>query len=152
MVKALADGRGTAVRAKREAAYAQANNAIRGHVPMIPLARTGSTAAFLVDVGGALVSPLRQERFATMTPGDRRQLVWLTSSEPPGLYCADETDPVALLTCSQVVESLYGYQPGGAAVVPNLAERCAPERRPDRLDVHPPLGRHLPRRVAAGRR
>ena len=126
VVKALATGRGTAVRAKREAAYAQANNAIRGHVPMIPLARTGSTAAFLVDVGGALVSPLRQERFATMTPGDRRQLVWLTSSEPPGLYCADETDPVALLACSQVVESLYGYQPGGAAVIPNLAERCAP--------------------------
>ena len=33
---------------------------------------------------------------------------------------------MALLTCSQVVESLYGYQPGGAAVIPNLAERCAP--------------------------
>ena len=124
--KALAAGRATASRAKREAAYAQANNAIRGHVPMIPVARTGSTAAFLVDVGGAVASPLRLERFAAMTPGDRRQLVWLTSGEPPGLYCADETDPVALLVCSQLVESLYAYQPGGAAVVPGLAERCAP--------------------------
>ena len=132
----------TTARAKREAAYVQANNAIRGHVPMIPLARTGSTAAFLVDVGGRVVSPLRQERFAPMTPGDRRQLVWLTTGEPPGLYCADETDPVALLACSQVVESLYGYQPGGAAVVPSLAERCAPNAGPDRLDVHAPLGRH----------
>lgn len=126
VVKPLAAGRATAARAKREAAYGQANNAIRGHVPVIPIARTGSTPAFLVDVGGALASPLRQERFTAMTPGDRRQLVWLTTGEPPGLYCADETDPLAMLVCAQVVESLYGYQPGGAAVVPGLAERCAP--------------------------
>ena len=62
-----------------------------------------------------------------MTPGDRRQLVWLTTHEPSGLYCADETDPVASLVCAQVVESLYAYEPGGAAVIPALAEKCSPD-------------------------
>jgi peptide/nickel transport system substrate-binding protein len=126
VVKALAAGAATTSGPKREAAYVKADNAIRGHVPVIPLAHTGSTAAFLTDVKDAAASPVRQERFATMTPGDRRQLVWLTADEPPGLYCADETDPTASLVCSQLVESLYAYQPGGAAVVPALAQRCAP--------------------------
>jgi ABC-type transport system substrate-binding protein len=126
VVAALAAGHATANGPKREAAYVKANNAIRGHVPMIPIARTGTTAAFLADVTDAAASPLRQERFAAMTPGDRRQLVWLTSAEPSGLYCADETDKVALLVCSQVVESLYAYQPAGAAAVPGLAEKCTP--------------------------
>jgi ABC-type transport system substrate-binding protein len=61
-----------------------------------------------------------------MTPGDRRQFVWSTTAEPAGLYCADETGTVALLVCSQLVESLYAYEPTSAATVPALAERCAP--------------------------
>ena len=56
---------------EREAAYAKANDAIRAHVPMVPIARAGSTAAFRADVDGAVASPLRHERFAAMTPGDR---------------------------------------------------------------------------------
>ena len=61
-----------------------------------------------------------------MTPGDRRQLVWLTTSEPAGLYCADESDPIADLVCSQVMEGLYAFAPGGAAPVPALATSCDP--------------------------
>ena len=53
---------------------------------------TPPTAA---DVTGAATSPLRLERFAPMTPGDRRQLVWLATAEPGGLYCADEVDSVS---------------------------------------------------------
>jgi ABC-type transport system substrate-binding protein len=63
-----------------------------------------------------------------MVPGDRRQLVWLTSSEPAGLYCADEADPVSDLVCAQLSESLYGYDPTGAATVPSLARRCDPDK------------------------
>jgi ABC-type transport system substrate-binding protein len=31
-----------------------------------------------------------------------------------------------LLICSQLVESLYAYEPTSAATVPSLAERCTP--------------------------
>jgi peptide/nickel transport system substrate-binding protein len=127
IAKALAAGRSTANGTKREAAYKKANDAIRSHVAFIPIAAVGSDVAFLADVKGAVASPLRLESFATMTPGDRRQLVWLTTHEPTGLYCADEVDPVARLVCSQIVESLYAHDPGGAGVIPGLAEKCSPD-------------------------
>jgi len=125
--KALAAGRSTASGAKRAAAYTKANDAIRSHVPLIPLAAVGSDAAFLADVKGGIASPLGLESFATMTPGDRRQFVWLATHEPAGLSCADEVDPVARLICAQVVEGLYAHEPGGTAVVPALAEKCSPD-------------------------
>ena len=124
--KALAAGNATADAAKRDAAYARANQAIRTHVPLIPIADVGSTAAYRADVAGAGVSPLGLERFASMTPGDRRQFVWLTTAEPAGLYCADETDPVASLICAQLMDTLYRYDPSSAAPVPSLAQRCDP--------------------------
>jgi len=124
--RSLATGSATADPNKRDAAYAKANSAIRTHVPMIPVADTGSAAAYRADVVGAGASPLDLERFASMTPGDRRQLVWLTTSEPQGLYCADETDPVSNLVCGQVMDTLYAYDPAGTATVPSLARRCDP--------------------------
>ena len=124
--KALMSGEATANAGKRDAAYAKANNAIRAHVPMVPIARTGSAAAYRADVDGAGASPLGLEQFASMTPGDRRQFVWLTTSEPAGLYCPDETDAIARLVCAQVMESLYAYDPTGASTVPSLAQRCDP--------------------------
>ncbi len=124
--KALASGNSTADPGKREAAYARANNAIRTHVPMIPVARAGSAAAYRADVDGAAASPLRLERFASMTPGDRRQLVWLTTAEPGGLYCADESDAVSDLVCAQLSESLYAYDPTSASTTPSLATKCEP--------------------------
>ena len=127
--KALADGRSTIDPDDREAAYAKANDAIRAHVPMIPLARVGSTAAFRADVDGAVASPLRLERFAAMVPGDRRQLVWLMGAEPPGLYCADETAPTAALACAQFAEGLYAYDPAGASTLPALATGCEPNKK-----------------------
>ena len=93
---------------------------------MIPIAVGGSAAAYRADVEGAGASPLRLERFADMMPGDRRQLVWLATSEPPGLYCADETDPVAGLVCAQVADGLYAFDPAGASPVPALARSCTP--------------------------
>jgi peptide/nickel transport system substrate-binding protein len=123
--KALAAGRATSNAGARNAAYAKANDLIRSHVPMIPVARAGSAAAFRADVEGAGASPLRLERFASMMPGDRRQLVWLTTAEPPGLYCADETDAIAALVCAQFADGLYAYDPAGTSVTPSLG-RCAP--------------------------
>ncbi len=128
VTKALAAGAATANDDKRETAYANANDAIRTHVPMVPIAHVGSVAAFRADVDGATTSPLRLERFARMTPGDRRQFVWLTTSEPTGPSCADALEPVSMLVCSQLVEGLYAYAPTGAAPVPNLAKRCVPNK------------------------
>jgi peptide/nickel transport system substrate-binding protein len=124
--KALAAGDATADDGTRDAAYARANNAIRTHVPMIPIARVGSATAYRVDVDGAAASALGLERFAAMTPGDRRQLVWLTTAEPAGLYCADETDPIAGLVCAQVMDGLYAYDPTDATPIPALATACDP--------------------------
>ncbi len=126
---ALADGRSTIDPDEREAAYARANDVLRADVPMVPVARVGSAAAFRADVDGAVASPLRVERFASMVPGDRRQLVWLMGAEPPGLYCADETDPKADLVCAQFSEGLYAYDPAGASTVPALATACDPNRK-----------------------
>ena len=124
--KALAAGEASGDPAKRDAAYATANNAIRTHVPMIPVARTSSAAAYRADVDGASASPVHLERFASMTPGDRRQFVWLTTAEPAGLYCADETDAVSYLVCAQIMDTLYTYDPTGSSPVPSLAQRCDP--------------------------
>src|SRR5262245_4907086 len=128
LVKALSDGRSTANPAGRLAAYTKANTIIHDRVPLIPIAHTGSASGFRADVDGASASPLRLERFAWMTPGDRRQLVWLTTNEPPGLYCPDEVDPVATLVCAQLTDSLYAYDPDGASVQPALARSCTPDK------------------------
>jgi peptide/nickel transport system substrate-binding protein len=123
---ALQAGAAGANDAAREPSYVTANNAIRQHVPMVPVAHGGSGVAYRADVEGGHASPLSNEQFAVMTPGDRNQLVWMQNGEPPGLYCADETDGEALRVCEQVMESLYSYEIGGTAAQPALAEKCEP--------------------------
>jgi len=112
--------------ADREAAYTEANDAIREMVPMIPIAHGGSGVAFQAANEGAHSSPLSNESMAVIGPGDDDQLVWLQNAEPGGLYCADETDGEALRVCEQLKESLYAYQVGETETEPALAEECAP--------------------------
>jgi ABC-type transport system substrate-binding protein len=126
VTSALAAGASVADQAAREPSYVAANNAIRSHVPMIPIAHVGSAAAYRADVTEAHGSPMGIENFAVVTPGDRRQFVWMQSAEPAGLYCADETDPATLRICAQMTESLYAHDVGGADVVPGLAQGCEP--------------------------
>ncbi len=121
----------------RQAAYQAANNAIRQHVPAIPLAHGGwasidsNAVAFQKEVEGAHASPLGLEVFSEMLYPGRSQLVWMQDAEPLSLYCADETDVESLRACSQVTESLYRYESGSAAVQPALAEICEPS--PDKV-------------------
>ncbi len=126
LAAALAAGTSTNDAPTRTAAYREATSAIRANVPMIPVAHAGSMTAYRSDVAGAQSSPVRQERFAAMAPGDRLQFVWLADHEPAGLYCADETDAVAQLVCSQLTEGLYAFAPGSAAAAPALAQICKP--------------------------
>ena len=117
--------------ADRQAAYEEANNAVRTHVPMIPVAHGGSGTAWQADNEGAHSSPLGNESMAVIGPGADDQLVWMQNAEPGGLYCADETDGESLRVCEQVMEALYAYEVGGTAAIPALAEECAPN---DALD------------------
>ena len=110
----------------RKPAYEAANNAIKAHVPMIPVAHGGSAVAYRADVQNAHASPLTSEYFAVMQPADRTQFVFMQNAEPPGLYCADETDGESLRVCEQMTESLYGYEVGGSAAIPALATECKP--------------------------
>jgi peptide/nickel transport system substrate-binding protein len=122
----LAEGASSVDDADRQAAYEAANNAIKEHVPMIPIVHGGSAVAFQADNEGAHSSPLSNEQLAVISPGADDQLVFLQNAEPGGIYCADETDGEALRVCEQVKESLYGYEVGGTEAIPGLAEECAP--------------------------
>lgn len=105
--------------------YEQANNLIKQHVPMVPVAHGGSGVAYLATVQNAHVSPLGNEAFASMDPG-KDTFVWMQNAEPISLYCADETDGESLRACEQVTEALLAYEVGGTAVVPALATGCEP--------------------------
>jgi len=115
---------GSAANADRAALYAQANNAIRENIPMVPMVHGSSGVAFKADVAGAHSSPLGNEEFASMDPGGRDSLVWIGNGEPGGLYCADETDGESLRVCGQISEGLFGYTTGTAEVKPLLSTGC----------------------------
>lgn len=104
--------------------YVQANELIKQHVPMIPIAHGGSGLAYKADVEGAHASPLSNEQFAGMNPGGRDTFVWMQNAEPIGLYCADESDGESLRACEQINEALLGFELGGSDVVPGLATGC----------------------------
>ena len=118
---ALDKGAQLASDADRKPFYEAANNAIRTHVPMIPVAHGGSAVAFKASVTGAHASPLGNENFSVMSNGTDT-FVWMQNAEPISLYCADETDGESLRACEQVTQSLLGYETGGTAVEPVLAE------------------------------
>lgn len=112
----------SADQAARNKLYAEANNLVKQHVPMVPVAHGGSATAFKADVTGAHSSPLGNENFSVMQPGDRKQLVWMQNGEPISLFCADEEDGESLRACEQAGESLLAFKVGGTEVEPSLAE------------------------------
>jgi ABC-type transport system substrate-binding protein len=122
ITSALAEGAQLASDDERAPHYEAANNAIKTHVPMIPVAHGGSALAFKATVEGAHASPLGNENFAVMGVPDQDTFVWMQNAEPISLYCADETDGESLRACEQVTQSLLGYEVGGTAVEPVLAE------------------------------
>jgi peptide/nickel transport system substrate-binding protein len=107
--------------AARQAHYDKANELLKQHVPMIPVAHGGSATVFKADVKGAHASPLTNERFSVMDNG-KDTLVWMQSGEPAALWCSDETDGETLRACEQVYEALLAYKVGAVEVEPALAE------------------------------
>lgn len=109
--------------ADSETLYAEANNAIRELVPMIPIAHGASADAALAGVGNAYVPPFGATSFALLDPG-KDTLVYMQNAEPISLYCTDETDGESLRPCQQVVETLYDYKTDSGDTVPALATSC----------------------------
>ena len=126
IVAALNKGGQSADDAVRKAAYTDANNLIKQHVPMVIMAHGGSGTVFKADVAGAHSSPLSTEIFSVMKAGTRDTLVWMQNAEPLSLYCGDEIDGETLRACEQIVESLYAYTVGSTGVEPSLATGCVP--------------------------
>jgi ABC-type transport system substrate-binding protein len=122
---ALTKGAQLASDDERKPFYEAANNAIRTHVPMIPVAHGGSAVAYKASIEGAQANPLGNEAFQVMSNGTDT-FVWMQNAEPISLYCADETDGESLRACNQVTEPLLNYEIGGTAVVPALAESYEP--------------------------
>ena len=126
IVAALNKGAQSADDATRKAAYTDANNLIKQHVPAVIMAHGGSATVFKSDVEGAHSSPLSTEIFSVMKAASRDTLVWMQNAEPLSLYCGDETDGETLRACEQVNESLYAYKVADTAVEPSLATECKP--------------------------
>lgn len=111
---------------QRKAFYADVNNLIRQHVPMVPIAHAGSAVAFKKTVQGAYADPNTEERFYTMSISGQDQLTFMQNGEPLSLYPADESDGESLRFGNQIYQSLYDYKLGGTDPVPALADKCTP--------------------------
>jgi peptide/nickel transport system substrate-binding protein len=112
--------------AERGELYEQAAELLKQHVPMVPIAHGGSALAYKAGVEGAHASPLSNENFSVVEAEGEDTFVWMQNGEPPGLYCADESDGEALRACEQINESLLAYEVGGTEVVESLATEWEP--------------------------
>jgi peptide/nickel transport system substrate-binding protein len=111
----------------RAKGYRGVNDLLRRHVPMIPLAHVGTVGAFRSDVSGKQASATSTDRFVSVLPGDRSQFVYMQHERPGSVFCADETDDVALRVCAQISESLYRHDLPEPALAPSLASKCVPD-------------------------
>jgi peptide/nickel transport system substrate-binding protein len=109
---------------ERNKLYAEANEAIRTHVPMVPVAHGGSATVWKAGVEGAHSSPLGNEAFKVAGIDGQDAFVWMQNAEPLSLYCADETDGESLRACEQIFDPLLSYKIGSTEVEPGLATEC----------------------------
>jgi ABC-type transport system substrate-binding protein len=103
--------------------YAEANNAIKELVPMVPAVHGAAADAALVSLEGAYTPPFSATQFYQMNPG-KDTLVYMQNNEPISLFCPDETDGESLRPCQQAVETLFEYELDSGEVVPELATAC----------------------------
>ncbi|MGB5756141.1 MAG: ABC transporter substrate-binding protein [Acidimicrobiales bacterium] len=109
--------------ADAQSVYADANDAIRELVPMVPIAHGASASAALASVENSHFRPFGAPLFQRTNPG-KDTFVYMQNAEPISLYCADETDGESLAACQQVVEPLLGYAIDSGAIEPRLATDC----------------------------
>ena len=122
LVDALTRAAALADPAERQPIYDEANELVKLHVPMIPVAHGGSATAFQAVCEGAHSSPLTREKLGVIGCGGDT-LVFMQNAEPISLYCADETDGETFRACEQINEALLSYEVGTTNVEPALAEK-----------------------------
>jgi ABC-type transport system substrate-binding protein len=103
--------------------YAEANNAIKEFVPMIPVVHGAAADAALATLNGAYTPPFGATQFQYLDPG-KDTLVFMQNAEPISLYCADETDGESLRPCQNVVETLLEYGNDSGDTHGELATAC----------------------------
>ena len=109
--------------ATAEPLYAEANNAIRELVPMVPIANAASANAARSYVKNAKIRPFGAPMVWTQDPG-KDTLVYMQNAEPISLYCADESDGESVSVCTPITETLLNYGPDSGDIVPGLATSC----------------------------
>lgn len=103
--------------------YAQANNAIKELVPLIPVAHGSASHAASTALQGAYYPPFGAPQFNFFDNGTD-SIVIIQNAEPISLDCADETDGESLTACQQVVETLLEYGKDSGETFPELATAC----------------------------
>ncbi len=126
LTSVLAQAASVADPAARNKLYATANDLVKQHVPMVPIAHGGSAAVFNADVKGAYAAVIGGEHFHLMSIAGKDTIVWSQNAEPLSVYCSDETDGETLRACEQVFDSLLSYKEGGTTVQPGLADMPTP--------------------------
>jgi ABC-type transport system substrate-binding protein len=124
VTSALAEAATLSDQTERNKLYAEANNAIRLHVPMLPVAHGGSATVFKAEATGAQASPLSTEIWRIVEVPSKDTFVWMQNAEPLSLYCADETDGESLRACEQIFDALLSYRINSTEVEPGLATGC----------------------------
>lgn len=105
--------------------YAEANNAIKELVPMVPIAHGAANDAALATLEGAYAPPFGATYYALLDSG-KDTVVRMQNAEPISLYCSDESDGESLAPCWQTLEPLFRYKPESGDVEPVLATSCEP--------------------------
>jgi peptide/nickel transport system substrate-binding protein len=111
---------------QRKAFYKSANNLLREHVPMVPIAHAASAVAYKKTVVGAYADPNTEERFYTMSIDGADTLTFMQGAEPLSLFPADESDGESLRFGNQIYQPLYDFELKGVKPIPALADSCTP--------------------------
>jgi len=117
----IANGGSTTDENARKNAYAQVNELLKTHIPVIPIAHGASSAAFKVNLQNVSVGPLNENFEEMSSPND--QIIFIQNAEPISLWPADETDGETLRPSLLIYSTLARFKPGGVDVIPDLAEK-----------------------------
>ena len=130
--------------AERQPIYDEANELVKQHVPMIPVAHGGSATAFQAVCEGAHSSPLTREKLGVVDCGGDT-LVFMQNAEPiastaPTKPTATPSGPASRSTRRCCPTSRHHRRRASAG------REVRRQRGPDRVDLHAAPGRHLLRR------
>lgn len=106
--------------AARQARYDRANQLIKDHVPLIPIAFPATAVANNRNMENVVVGPLNENFTQMISPTGL--INFMQSSEPTSLWPADEDSADTFRVASLLYDTLLEYDYGTSEVVPGLAD------------------------------